>query len=1702
MISDELTVSTLPHILHRYLKKSGFDAIVFYDPIRMLHFYDVQSSFYFRFGRMPSAHEKTLILNNEFPRQEAEHDNQRETREQESVLRKGKERFKNKKRQENPTISVSDAQSAREMNTRGMDYAQVWYLLRERLRQTTVRIAFVLNDMQLIQFNSVGDKRDKGDLLQALTTLSDNRAENKNVVIFCTNASRGTSIQSCLIPPQADPSWANFAELHLVPLIQEDGQDDQTISHLIRIGTPNASEIRNMLLMLSIKESRRIEMSQLSSICSRLAMYARQNSVSMVDLLNKVRETTADKLFDTEATVKVCGGKKYKTVREQLDELVGMDSLRKYFDELTDQMNYTTDRDNPFSVSANRLIRPRYAQAVRGHALNIMLLGDPGTGKSRAASLIAGMYGELGLLPVGHTVSVSATELDTAEELHAAVRRAIGGALVIDEAYALMNQYGGQNVIDALIADMGTYAGQFAVVFAGYEEQTRRLMESNEGLNRRIGREIVLENYTWEQIEQIFFVMAENDDSVDASRLLLPKNRKKTDHIFKGWVQEAGPHWGNAGEAEKLLSEMKRLCGVRLSNSYMPDHNNEKLLLDIEDFPESMQIWASDQEQSLKDAYAKLDEFVGLDNIKKAVYRIARSIQMNQNKEKSIEPGFYVFQGPPGTGKTMIAETMGFIFQKLGVIGRRKPVVYTARQIMQPPKRTKPGQLEIPIGNSLEQALAESENAILFIDEAHQLADSHEGFDVLRALVPRMENAEFRQKHCIILAGYTTEMAKLFEGKDADSGLSSRFPLRNRLNFKNYTASELRKILEIHLAKAKEKADPEFLYRSEVAFSKYLISPPPNFGNGRFIRNEYIPNAQAARDSRLAFQAGAARDSDILTKEQIDSIGEEDRHRLTKYDIPNKPTDFRKLAGPIDAIPEKPVTAETLSRQLFGKEEILTFIASLTNKENYLGGINYTICGPLGCGKETAIRTIAAILAEYEYTESREVYIFGKGDLEAGYVGQTAEKTRSAITNAQGATVVLNAPSTMLLRNNSADNSFGPEAIGEFMNCIQMFGENTCFVIMDSEDGMKQFMKAYPQIRSIFEKQFILEDLDIDTMQKLFALKTEDALAFDEEIQPLMKDMVANWVADRGGLGNQFLSWSNGDEIEKLIYQLKTRWETAEGEKCTDRNQRNIEIPVITKKMFPPHMQKYIKPAYELKENILQEMDHEIGLDGVKEAIKAIEVKMRRGKDNDNTMPGNYCFVGNPGTGKTRMAKKLGAVLQATGVLKQGMVITRTAREMCQQRAEFDKIVRMARENILFIDEAHQLADTYEGIDVIKRLLTVLEDVEVTKHTCFVLAGYESEMMAMLSRDAGLKSRFGMKDSIIRFDDYTEDELIKILIHFGRKAKEEPQIGASRTYDLSAEENKPFIDEARECFRYVIEKKDKDFGNARFARNLLHDAVSEQLLRLDEAYPQNEPIPEEEMRVLKPEDIPAAYRRAGGTARRCDSLSVLRAENMPVSVSRPILKEDIHQAVSSIQQSVVLLEILGEHGEIKGHGTGFLISQDGIIITCDHVVNEAEKIRARLFYPGMIGGERWFDDCEILQPSYSNIDMGLIKIKNARGFVPLILRPENEPIQTGEELILCGYPFGNELRGDHDPDFLPPSFLGTVAGTQKSGTDDELILMNGEGKSGNSGSPVISRTDGRVIGVFRGSRTHKSGDLVEEINYFTAIRLAWKYFIH
>ena len=168
--------------------------------------------------------------------------------------------------------------------------------------------------------------------------------------------------------------------------------------------------------------------------------------------------------------------------------------------------------------------------------MNIALVGNPGTGKSTTAGMIGALYREMGLLPTGKVNNTSATELTSAEVLHDRVRHSIGGILLIDEAYALMNTVAGQDVIDALVADMGTFAGQFAVVLAGYPEPTMQLLEANDGLRRRIPNIIQLPDYSSEELLQIFLKMAGRDDTVSLMELNQPESLAVLRNIFRGWV--------------------------------------------------------------------------------------------------------------------------------------------------------------------------------------------------------------------------------------------------------------------------------------------------------------------------------------------------------------------------------------------------------------------------------------------------------------------------------------------------------------------------------------------------------------------------------------------------------------------------------------------------------------------------------------------------------------------------------------------------------------------------------------------------------------------------------------------------------------------------------------------------------------------------------------------------------------------------------------------------------------------------------------------------------------------------------------------------------------------------------------------------------------------------------------------------------------
>ena len=317
------------------------------------------------------------------------------------------------------------------------------------------------------------------------------------------------------------------------------------------------------------------------------------------------------------------------------------------------------------------------------------------------------------------------------------------------------------------------------------------------------------------------------------------------------------------------------------------------------------------------------------------------------------------------------------------------------------------------------------------------------------------------------------------------------------------------------------------------------------------------------------------------------------------------------------------------------------------------------------------------------------------------------------------------------------------------------------------------------------------------------------------------------------------------------------------------------------------------------------------------------------------------------------------------------------------------------------------------------------------------------------------------------------------------------QIGTPYPLRLSEE----YINRATEIFAVVSCGGDPNFGNARFVRNFLHDSVDMLLERMDKEYGIGNEAPDDVVDFLTIEDIPKQYRNLEHGERR--SVVIPKVDILSNSEEK-IDDDNYDDVVNMLSQTVVLLETYAG-GKKKGEGTGSIITTSGYVLTCAHVVRNCDRIRARLYTPGMVGGDyRWFE-CELLDSIKEDCDMAVIKLKG-ENFKQISLRPEEKEIGTGEETLLIGYPLGAMLTGNRIDELTVSNFSGRIASVQTV-EEIERFYIDTTGLHGNSGSPVISRKDGRMIGVFSGSvAPHKDGNL-DELNYFYPIKYFWEKYI-
>jgi stage V sporulation protein K len=225
-------------------------------------------------------------------------------------------------------------------------------------------------------------------------------------------------------------------------------------------------------------------------------------------------------------------------------------------------------------------------------SLHMVFLGNPGTGKTSVARIIAKLYKEMGYLKKGHLVEVDRSSLvagyvgQTAIQTQSVISKALDGVLFIDEAYSLAQERDqfGQEAIDTLLKAMEDHRDRLAVVVAGYTQEMQSFIQSNPGLESRFNRFVHFPNYTPEELCSIFEVFAKNKGYSLDDRL----SDQVLDY-YKVKIEEA-TNFANARDVRNLLEKIEECHALAVHESTLGRFSKSKLSkLSIDDFKSAIQ---------------------------------------------------------------------------------------------------------------------------------------------------------------------------------------------------------------------------------------------------------------------------------------------------------------------------------------------------------------------------------------------------------------------------------------------------------------------------------------------------------------------------------------------------------------------------------------------------------------------------------------------------------------------------------------------------------------------------------------------------------------------------------------------------------------------------------------------------------------------------------------------------------------------------------------------------------------------------------------------------------------------------------------------------------------------------------------------------------------------------------------------------------
>jgi SpoVK/Ycf46/Vps4 family AAA+-type ATPase len=991
------------------------------------------------------------------------------------------------------------------------------------------------------------------------------------------------------------------------------------------------------------------------------------------------------------------------------------------------------------------------------------------------------LYGESDIVVFDNFDKCHSSVIDAIEKL------TITGKYILSSRYVMQNN----NLVEASgalvensISEISANGKYFVFLAEKSEKDVQNIFGSK--FMSCVGDIIHTENFTKDELRKLSIRILENLKEKCSKNLLINLSFVESvlDIIMENYKKTSGVQ----GIEEFVeLNIFKPLAEIKLKNAI---NNNDDVILSGIDSELCAQIGDKVVKLSeilphkntsgLEEVKKELESIIGIDSVKEFVLSLEDNLKIQKKRENA---GFkaasismhMIFTGNPGTGKTTIARIVAKYLKAIGVLSQGQLKEVTRGDLV--------GQYVGQTAKLTNDIIKSSIGGVLFIDEAYSLCrDKNDtfGIEAVDTLVKGIEDN--REDLVVILAGYKEEMAGFLK---SNSGLKSRFP--NVIDFEDYTAEEMFKISLI-TAKSKGYKVSEDCNESLIKlYEKKQIKGRNDSGNGRLVRN-IIEAAILNQSKRLLTDSNM--EMDLL---KFEDFGFED---TSKFNL-----------------------EESLSK-IIGLENVKDFVRTqykllIAQEKRRKAGmvvdttqaLNMIFSGNPGTGKTTIARLVAEMFKEMGLLKSGHLVETDRSGLVAEYAGQTSKKTEELFKSALGGVLFIDEAYALA----SDGGGFGKEAIDTLVKLIEDYRGEIIVILAGYKKEMDDFLKTNSGLQSRFPLSIEFPDYSANDLFNISLMMVKaKGFILDNGVETVLKEQISILHKQSNA------SSGNGRMIRNYLEEIIRRQSARIATDDVDVNEMNL----IKAEDFE------VKNKVEDNFDLDSQLSKIIGLEEVKNYIRSLSARLRMQNERkklgltvDSVQTLHMIFKGNPGTGKTMVARTVADVLYNIGVTKTNKLVETdraglVAGYVGQTASKTKEKVMEAMDGVLFIDEAYSLSQGgandfgREAIDTLVKLMDDNRDRLVV-----ILAGYSDDMDNFLNMNAGLKSRF---PNIINFADYSTEELMEICgMQFKSKGYE---------LDLDAKNKvKDILDKAR---------LDKQFGNGRYVRNLFEKSVNNQAMRL------------------------------------------------------------------------------------------------------------------------------------------------------------------------------------------------------------------------------------------------------------------------------